>query len=93
MESRFSGAKDYPVFYRAWLPEKADRLLLLVHGLGEHSGRYDTMGAWFAEHGYAEAGRRLRAEGHAAVWNPLAARVYEKLNAKRLKAIEDRRAS
>ena len=37
------------LFRRAWIPERTDQVLLLVHGLGEHSGRYEGIGSWFAE--------------------------------------------
>jgi alpha-beta hydrolase superfamily lysophospholipase len=36
-----------------WLPERPGRVLLLVHGYAEHSGRYEEMGAWFAARGTA----------------------------------------
>jgi alpha-beta hydrolase superfamily lysophospholipase len=39
------------VFRRAWLPERATRVLLFVHGYAEHSGRYEAMALWFAERG------------------------------------------
>lgn len=36
------------LFRRSWLPPEPRRLFVLVHGYGEHSGRYDHVGAWFA---------------------------------------------
>ncbi len=47
--SRGSGA----LFRRAWLPEAPERLLVVIHGFAEHSGRYDRFGTWFAERGSA----------------------------------------
>lgn len=41
------------LFWRAWVPSAPRALLLLVHGLAEHSGRYDHVAAYFAERGYA----------------------------------------
>ncbi len=41
------------LFRRAWLPEEPERLLVVIHGFAEHSGRYDRFGAWFAERGSA----------------------------------------
>ena len=32
---------------------RPDRVMVLVHGFGEHSGRYEDFGAWFASHGIA----------------------------------------
>jgi alpha-beta hydrolase superfamily lysophospholipase len=41
------------LFRRAWLPERPSRVLLLVHGYAEHSGRYEAMAEWFALRGAA----------------------------------------
>ncbi|QIB65701.1 alpha/beta hydrolase [Kineobactrum salinum] len=45
---------DNGVFYRHW-PAAGDLqgVLLLAHGLGEHSGRYQQFAAFFAARGYA----------------------------------------
>ena len=29
------------IFVRSWKPEKYDKIIIIVHGLGEHSGRYN----------------------------------------------------
>jgi alpha-beta hydrolase superfamily lysophospholipase len=47
-ESHFSGAGARTLFRRSWVPPEPRRLFVLVHGYGEHSGRYDHVGAWFA---------------------------------------------
>ena len=39
--------------FRAWQPPKARAVLLVLHGLAEHSGRYLHVGARFAGAGYA----------------------------------------
>lgn len=52
-ESHFAGARGLAIFRRAWLPAQPERVLLLVHGLAEHSGRYQHVGAWFAARGWA----------------------------------------
>lgn len=41
------------LFRRSWLPDRPARVVLLVHGYAEHSGRYDHVGTWLAERGYA----------------------------------------
>ncbi len=41
------------LFERAWLPAAPARLVVLVHGLAEHSGRYDAVGSWLARRGWA----------------------------------------
>ena len=50
-EGGFEGADGANLFRRSWLGEAVERVLLLVHGFAEHSGRYDHFGSWFAERG------------------------------------------
>lgn len=38
---------------RGWLPERPRAAVLIVHGYGEHSGRYEHVGRWLAERGLA----------------------------------------
>lgn len=52
-ESNVVGALGHSLMRRAWLPAEPQRVLLVVHGFAEHSGRYDALGAWFAERGSA----------------------------------------
>jgi acylglycerol lipase len=52
-EGSFAAPDGLVLFRRAWLPDSATRVLLVVHGFGEHSGRYDELGAWFAARGCA----------------------------------------
>ncbi|MBW2294135.1 MAG: alpha/beta fold hydrolase, partial [Deltaproteobacteria bacterium] len=42
------------LFYRSWVPPEPVRAIALVHGFGEHSGRYEHLGAWFAERNTAD---------------------------------------
>lgn len=37
----------------AWLPASPTRAMILVHGYGEHAGRYDEMAMYFAARGFA----------------------------------------
>jgi acylglycerol lipase len=48
-------AKDgQTLFARAWKPDGEPKAcIILVHGLGEHSGRYKHMAEFFTEEGYA----------------------------------------
>ena len=66
------------LFRRSWLPAEPRRVLVLVHGLAEHSGRYDHLGAWFsardcAVHAYDHRGhgRSQGARGHVAAFAQL----------------------
>ncbi len=39
-------------FYRSWIPEKMDKVMIIFHGLGEHSGRYAHVAEFFNAAGY-----------------------------------------
>lgn len=40
-DGSFEGARGHTIYYQYWTPEEASRaVLVLVHGAGEHSGRY-----------------------------------------------------
>lgn len=39
-----------------WIPEKFDKVMVIVHGIGEHIGRYDHVAAFFMGQGYAVTG-------------------------------------
>lgn len=42
------------IFWRTWLPEESTRaLVVLVHGVAEHSGRYEHVGKRLADNGFA----------------------------------------
>ena len=53
VESHVAGPRGRSLFRRAWLPPAPERALLVVHGFGEHCGRYEKLGAWFAAHASA----------------------------------------
>jgi len=57
IEGNFKGVRDMNIYYQAWLPEgEAKAVLLIVHGLGEHSGRYKNVVDHFVPLGYAAYG-------------------------------------
>jgi alpha-beta hydrolase superfamily lysophospholipase len=64
-EASFKGVGGLSLFRRAWIPESPERLVLLIHGFAEHSGRYDELGAWFAERGSAVHAFDLRGHGRS----------------------------
>ncbi|MFQ5421079.1 MAG: alpha/beta hydrolase, partial [Anaerolineae bacterium] len=40
-EGSFTGVGELSLFFQSWYPEDEHRaILVIVHGLGEHSGRY-----------------------------------------------------
>src|SRR5512136_1923408 len=52
------------MYGRAWAPDGAPKAaILLVHGLGEHVGRYDHVATALTEKGYAMLGSDLRGHG------------------------------
>lgn len=66
IEGSFTAADGLTLFRRAWLPDEPSRTLLVVHGFGEHSGRYDELGAWFAARGCAVHAFDHRGHGRSA---------------------------
>jgi len=77
-QSSFPSTDGTRLFRRAWLPAQPRRVLVLVHGLAEHSGRYDHVGAWFsardcAVHAYDHRGhgRSQGARGHVGSFTEL----------------------
>ncbi|MBI3040972.1 MAG: lysophospholipase, partial [Chloroflexi bacterium] len=54
LEDKFKGFKNLSLYYQYWLPaSKAKAILLIVHGLAEHSGRYLNLVNHFVARGYA----------------------------------------
>ncbi len=59
------------LYVRDWPNASAHNAVLIVHGLGEHSGRYETLAKWFVSHGYAV--RSYDQRGHGRSPGPRAA--------------------
>ncbi|MCP4673416.1 MAG: alpha/beta hydrolase, partial [Desulfobacula sp.] len=56
-EGAFKGIDDLQLYYQCWLPEdEPEAVLLIVHGLGEHCGRYSNVVNHFVPKGYAVYG-------------------------------------
>jgi acylglycerol lipase len=56
-EDYFNGVRNARIYYQAWLPEgDIKAVLLVVHGLGEHSGRYGNVVNHLVPLGYAVYG-------------------------------------
>ncbi len=60
---KLRSADGTELFWRGWVPEAPAAVLLLVHGLAEHSGRYDRTARYFADRGLACYGLDLRGHG------------------------------
>ena len=53
-EGNFTGVRNAKIYYQGWLPDGEPKaVLLIVHGLGEHSGRYMNIVKHFNPLGYA----------------------------------------
>lgn len=57
LEGFFKGVRDTRIYYQGWLPEADPKaVLLVVHGLAEHSGRYMNLVNHLVPTGYAVYG-------------------------------------
>lgn len=82
-ESRFTGHGGLELYAQCWQPEaRARAALAIVHGFGEHSGRYGNVVDWFVPRGYAVCafdmrgmGRSPGQRGHINAWEELEADV------------------
>ncbi|MEH6519509.1 MAG: lysophospholipase [Halioglobus sp.] len=55
-EGQFGGAKGASIYFQYWQPESLPRaVIVLVHGAGEHSARYQHFAEFFTGQGFAVA--------------------------------------
>ena len=65
-EGTFSGWEGLELYYQCWRPDGEPKATLaIVHGFGEHSGRYGNVVDWFTPKGYAAYGLDLRGHGRS----------------------------
>lgn len=64
-EGEGPGAQELQLFWRIWEAADPRRALLLVHGLGEHSGRYEAFARALAEAGTTVFTFDLRGHGRS----------------------------
>ena len=65
-ESTFIGAGHMQLYAQAWLPSTPPRAVVaLVHGFGEHAGRYTYLAEALTAAGYALSGFDHRGHGHS----------------------------
>jgi alpha-beta hydrolase superfamily lysophospholipase len=63
-EGKFTGRNNFSLYRQAWLTEGAPKaILLVVHGIAEHSGRYTNLVNYFVPKGYAVYSFDLRGHG------------------------------
>ena len=63
MTAELIKAGDSGVLYRRWGPAQPEAVLLLVHGLGAHSARWDFLAEFFAPKGYRSYAIELKGFG------------------------------
>ena len=57
VEGNFRGIRNANIFYQGWVPdEKVKAVILIIHGLGEHCGRYMNVVNHFIPLGFAVYG-------------------------------------
>jgi acylglycerol lipase len=65
-EGHFKGLKNLELYYQGWLPDgDPAAVLLVVHGLAEHSGRYGNVVNYLVPQGYAVYAPDHRGHGHS----------------------------
>jgi acylglycerol lipase len=52
VEGRFLGSAGGQIYWQGWVPATLGGVVVLVHGLAEHGGRYAHVGTHFAHAGY-----------------------------------------
>ncbi len=64
LDGQFKGRGDLNLYYQCWLPaDELKAILLVVHGLAEHSGRYSNLVNYFVPRGYGVYGYDQRGHG------------------------------
>ena len=64
LEGTFQGFGGLELYYQRWRPKGEPKAVLaIVHGFGEHSGRYDNVVNWLVPKGYAIYAFDLRDTG------------------------------
>ena len=66
VEAFFEGSDGNQLYEQCWMPEDlstAKGVLIVVHGLAEHSGRYAHVGEFFVNHGYVVGALDHRSHG------------------------------
>ena len=65
-EGRFEGTKGLEIYWQSWQAEVPTRAAVVIsHGAGEHSGRYERVAIRLAELGYPVAALDHRGHGHS----------------------------
>ncbi len=64
LSGQLKGSSGLNLYYQGWLPDDEPKaIMLVVHGLAEHSGRYGNLVNYFVPRGYAVYGFDQRGHG------------------------------
>ncbi|MGK7891471.1 MAG: lysophospholipase [Leptolyngbyaceae cyanobacterium] len=65
-EGQFIGSQGLPLYYQCWQPHQSPRgIVVLVHGLGSHSGLFSNIVGWLLPQAYVVYGFDLRGHGRS----------------------------
>ncbi len=64
-ESSYKGRRNLRIYMQSWLPERVRASVVIVHGLGEHSGRYAHVAKALVDAGCAVYALDLRGHGQS----------------------------
>lgn len=65
-EGRFAGVRGRSIYYQCWEPEATPKaVILLAHGAGEHSARYQHVAQFFTGHNYVIAALDHNGHGYS----------------------------
>jgi alpha-beta hydrolase superfamily lysophospholipase len=65
-DGRFTGAAARSIYFQCWEPETAPKaVILLAHGLGEHSARYQLLAQFFSGYNYVVAALDHNGHGYS----------------------------
>jgi alpha-beta hydrolase superfamily lysophospholipase len=66
-DGKFTGSSERAIYYQCWEPEAAPRAVLLVaHGAGEHSARYQPLAQFFTDDNFVVAALDHNGNGRSA---------------------------
>lgn len=64
-ESSYKGRRNLRIYIQSWLPERVRASVVIVHGLGEHGGRYAHVAKALVDAGCAVYALDLRGHGRS----------------------------
>ena len=65
-ETTFENSQGFSIFERSWVVEAPKGMVVLTHGIAEHSGRYEHFALSLCQAGYSVVGFDLRGHGRSS---------------------------